>query len=168
MKMDPGKGRRRTWFVPSLLLLAATAVLGTALYPGMPNSVPVHWDGAGEPDRFAGKSVPAVFSSLLIGAGVVAFLWLLHRFLPAAAVKGGPADPQRAAIEATEGKRVLADLTPALAVLLCWLSIRGWLELAGPWTMWPPVVLLMVYAAILVVRAVRAASVPPAVPPAPR
>jgi uncharacterized membrane protein len=115
-----------------MLLLAATAVLGVVLYPGLPDPVPVHWDVGGMADGFAAKSVPAVFSPLLVGAGVVAFLWLLHRFLPAMATNNAHGDPRRAAAEARAGKRVLANLTPALAVLLSWLCIRGWLGLAGP------------------------------------
>lgn len=163
MNTDPRPAPERTWFVPSLLLLAAAAVLGAYLYPGMPDPVPVHWDGAGIADRFAGKSVLAVFSPLLIGTGVVAFLWLLYRFLPAMAAKGAQ-DAARAALEARAGKDVLAKLAPALAVLFCWLCTTGWLGLASPWTIWPPVLLLMGFTLWLVVRATRAVSVPPAPP----
>ena len=76
--------------MPSLLLLAATAVLGAYLYAEMPDPVPVHWNGAGIPDRFAGKSVLAVFSPLLIGTGVVAFLWLVVRATRAVSVPPAP------------------------------------------------------------------------------
>lgn len=163
MNADPRPPSRRAWFAPSLLLLAATAVLGTYLYPEMPDPVPVHWNGAGIPDRFAGKSVLAVFSPLLIGTGVVAFLWLLYRFLPAMAAKGAQ-DPVRADLEARAGKDVLAKLAPALAILFCWLCTTGWLGLAGPWTIWPPMLLLMGFTLWMVVRATRAVSVPPAPP----
>ncbi|WP_052690500.1 DUF1648 domain-containing protein [Pseudarthrobacter chlorophenolicus] len=163
MDTDPGRASERTWFVPSLLLLAATAVLGAYLYPGMPDPVPVHWNGAGIPDRFAGKSVFAVFSPLLIGTGVVAFLWLLYRFLPAMASKGAQ-DAARAALEARAGKDVLAALTPALAILFSWLCVTGWLELTSVWTIWPPMLLLMGFALRLVIRAVRHVTAPPTPP----
>lgn len=160
-----GKGKRSGRFVTSIAVLLLTAAAGLALYSGMPDQVPVHWDGTGQPDRFAGKSVPAVFSPLLFGAGVVLLLWLLHWLLPAVAVSGRQEDPAQATLQARAGQDVLAALAPALAVLTCWLCLRGWLELAGPWTFWPPVLLLMAFALWLVLRAVRNVSAPPAKPP---
>ncbi|UUL77562.1 DUF1648 domain-containing protein [Pseudarthrobacter sp. Fe7] len=142
-------------------LLLTTAV-GLVLYPGMPDPVPVHWDGTGQADRFAGKSVPAVFSPLLIGAGVVVCCWLLHWLLPALAARGRQGDPAQAALQARAGRDVLAALAPALAALTCWLCLRGWLELTGAWTLWPPTLLLMMFALCLVLRAVRNVSGPPA------
>jgi uncharacterized membrane protein len=157
MQENPqGQGRRRTWFVPSLLLLLATAGVGAVLYPGMPDPVPVHWNGAGEADEFAAKSVLAVFSPLMIGAGAVAFLWLLHRFLPAQSAHLGNQDPELAAANAEAGRRILAAITPAMALLFCWLSLLGWFGLTGPAVVWVPVLAIMVYTTIIIVRTVRA------------
>lgn len=164
METDPSPAPRRTWFAPAMALLLATAAVGAVLYPGMADPVPVHWNGAGEPDRFAEKSLPAVFSPLIIGAGVVGFLRLLHRALPAMAAKGAQGDPARAELEVRAGKEVLAALIPALAVLFSWLCLTGWLGFTSAWTIWPPVVLLLVFALWLVVRAIRTVSVPPAGP----
>lgn len=157
-----GKAKMSGWFGVSIAALLLTAAAGLALYPGMPDPVPAHWDGTGKPDRFAGKSWLAVFSPLLIGAGVVLFFWLLHWLLPALAAKGRQRDPAQADLQARAGKDVLAALAPALAVLTCWLCLRGWLGLTGPWALWAPMLLLMAFALWLVIRAVRVVSSPPA------
>ena len=150
------------WFGASMAALLLTAAVGPALYPGMPDPVPVHWDGTGQPDSFAGRSWLAVFSPLLIGAGVVLFFWLLQWLLPAVAERGLQRDPAQADLQARAGKDVLAALAPALAILTCWLCLRGWLGLTGPWTLWPPMLVLMAFALGLVIRAVRVVSSPPA------
>jgi uncharacterized membrane protein len=151
-------GRRQTWFVLSLLLLLATAGVGAALYPGMPDPVPVHWNGAGEADEFASKSVLAVFSPLVIGAGVLASLWLLHRFLPSRSMLMGGQDAALAEANAEAGRQILAAITPAMAVLFSWLSIQGWLGLTGPAVVWVPMLSLTAYTTIICVRAVRAVA----------
>jgi uncharacterized membrane protein len=154
-------GAGRTWFLLSFLLILATAGCGAALYPGMADPVPVHWDGSGTADRYSAKTVGAVFSQLMVALGCVLFFWLLYRFLPVRTLKHGEPDRAQADREAAAGKKVLADLAPAVAVLFSWLSIRGWLDLAGPWTLWLPFTLMMIYAAQLVIRALKAAGVPP-------
>lgn len=80
------------------------------------------------------------------------------------AAKGAQGDPARAELEVRAGKEVLAALIPALAVLFSWLCLTGWLGFTSAWTIWPPVVLLLVFTLWLVVRAVRTVSVPPAGP----
>ncbi|PNI10384.1 hypothetical protein CXX84_02650 [Arthrobacter sp. AFG7.2] len=141
---------RRAWFTLSLLLVLATAAYGGVLYPTMADPVPVHWNGSGVADDYAPKSVVSVFAPLMVAFATVLCLWLLHRYLPAKA--GAPA------AETTAGKNLLADLTPALALLFSWLSIRAWLDLEGPLTIWIPVLALMLFVLVLVFRAVSAVS----------
>lgn len=143
-------GLRRTWFFPSFLLVLATAAYGASLYPSMADPVPVHWNGSGVADEYAAKSPGSVFAPLMVAFGIVAFLWLLHRYLPAKA--GVPA------AETAAAKNLLADITPALALLVSWLSIRTWLDLEGPLTLWIPVLVLMIFTLVLVFRAVVAVS----------
>lgn len=158
--------RRREWFIPSFLLLLATAGIGAALYPGMPHPVPVHWNGAGEADEFAAKSVLAVFSPLMIGTGTVAFLWLLHRFLPASSLQMGGQDAALAEANAEAGRQILAAITPAMSVLFSWLSIQGWLGLTGAAVVWVPVLGIMVYTTIIIYRVTSSAAAS-AAPPGP-
>lgn len=150
--------RLRTWFIPSLLLLLATAGVGAALYRGMPDPVPVHWNGAGEADEFTAKSVLAVFSPLLIGTGTVTFLWLLHRFLPARSLQMGGQDAALAEANAEAGRHILAAITPAMSVLFSWLSIQGWLGLTGAAVIWVPVLAIMVYTTVIIARVMSSAA----------
>ena len=157
---DPAKtpAGRRTWFLPSLLFLLATAVYGAVLYPGMKDPVPVHWNGAGEPDEFAAKSVAAVFTPLMIGAGVVAFLWALHLLLPKVPAQGSGQDPALAAANAEAGRGIIAGLAPGMALLFSWLSLLGWLGLNGPAAIWTPVLALMAYMTAVSFRAMSSAA----------
>ncbi|MFF2344561.1 DUF1648 domain-containing protein [Pseudarthrobacter sp. NPDC058119] len=154
MGRDVKTRRAADWFAASVLALLLTAVTGAALYPGMPDPVPVHWDGSGSPDRFAPKTAWTVFAPLLTGLGCVAFLWLLHRFLPALSRSLGTAGAR----DIGAGKDVVAQLAPALTALIGWLSIRGWLGWDGAASIWIPTVLFMFIGIGLVFRAVSAAA----------
>ena len=94
------------WFAASTVMLLLTAAAGLILYPGMPDPLPVHWDGSGSPDSFAPKTVWAVFAPLLAGFGSVVLLWLVSRFLPALSRSLGTAATQ----DIGAGKVVVARL----------------------------------------------------------
>jgi uncharacterized membrane protein len=59
-----------------LLVLAAAAVSLIA-WPRIPERAPVHWNLAGEVDRYGGRA-----EVLLLLPAMMVFLWLLLRFLP--------------------------------------------------------------------------------------
>ncbi|MFF1250943.1 DUF1648 domain-containing protein [Pseudarthrobacter sp. NPDC058329] len=162
---NPEAGPVRTWFLPSVLLVLATAVYGAILYPAMADPIPVHWDGSGSADRYAAKTVGAVFAQLMVALGIVVFLWLLHKFVPVRMLRHGETDHAQACREAAAGKKVLADFAPAVAVLFSWLSLRGWLGLAGPWTLWLPFALVVLFTVLLVIRVLSVALAPPSPTP---
>lgn len=65
------------WPALAAIVLAAATTVDVALYPSLPASIPVHFDVAGQADRWAEKSVWSVFGLLIIGAGVVVLLTAL-------------------------------------------------------------------------------------------
>ncbi|MFP5313296.1 MAG: DUF1648 domain-containing protein, partial [Actinomycetes bacterium] len=119
---------------------------------GMPDPVPVHWNGQGAADSFAPKSALAVFEPVLMGVGSVVFLWLLDKALPLV----GKTQKASSAPDIAAGRAVVSRLAPALAVFICWLSVRGWLGWEGPATVWVPTVGFMFFGIWLVFRAVSA------------
>lgn len=50
-----------SWNLPYVVVMIATLALGAALYPSMPDLVPLHADLSGAVDRWAEKSVASVF-----------------------------------------------------------------------------------------------------------
>ena len=65
------------WPALAAIVLAVATAVDVALYPALPDPLPVHFDFAGEPDRWADKSVWTVFGVLMIGAAVVVLLSVL-------------------------------------------------------------------------------------------
>jgi len=62
------------WPALAAVVLAIATAVDVAIYPGLPSSIPVHFDISGHADRFAAKSVWSVFGLLIIGAAVVVLL----------------------------------------------------------------------------------------------
>jgi uncharacterized membrane protein len=68
------------WALPSVAVLAVTAVIGAVRYPSLPERLPIHFTWSGTPDGWAGTSALSAFSlvatqllvTLLIGALLVA------------------------------------------------------------------------------------------------
>ncbi|MBM3268727.1 MAG: SdpI family protein [Candidatus Sericytochromatia bacterium] len=65
-----------------IVLVALMVVAGAALYPSLPDRLPMHWDVAGRIDRWADKTFWSVFFQPLLAAGMVALAWLLPRIDP--------------------------------------------------------------------------------------
>jgi uncharacterized membrane protein len=74
---------KATWKADSLalMMIAAMFVLAAANWSSAPSQMPVHWNWAGEPDRFGGR-FEGLFGLPLAAAGVYALLLLLPRFDP--------------------------------------------------------------------------------------
>ncbi len=119
------------WYLASGMVAAALICLAAALYPGLPQSLPVHWNGAGNADAYADKSFWPVFSVPLICAGLVLFLLgtaaLVPRLAAVSGQLGGTGDPaaQIANLRATQF--FLGATTFVLSLLFAWLALRGWL-----------------------------------------
>jgi uncharacterized membrane protein len=67
------------WAIPSLLVLAMTVALGTARYPLMPETLVMHYNARGIPDRTAVKSVSSAFSLVFVQAAVTALILAVAR-----------------------------------------------------------------------------------------
>ena len=67
----------KQWITPGrvvyALIAAAPFIIGAAVYSRMPEQMPIHWNGAGEPDNYASKA----FALL----GLPAFILALNVFV---------------------------------------------------------------------------------------
>ncbi|MCC3276039.1 MULTISPECIES: DUF1648 domain-containing protein [unclassified Arthrobacter] len=118
------------WYVAAAVVVLAAAGAGAVLYPDLPQSLPVHWNGAGQADSYAPKSTWSVFAAPLIALGMLLFLLGTAAVIPRLAAlsgqlhAGGPA-AHTANIRATQF--FLGGTAFALSMLFAWLALRGWL-----------------------------------------
>lgn len=68
----------------AILLLAAPAILAAILYPGLPESIPVHFNAAGQADKYDHKSSIWLHTSILfvVGLGVYFLVSNIHKIDP--------------------------------------------------------------------------------------
>lgn len=68
----------------AILILAAPAILAAILYPGLPESIPVHFNAEGQADKFDHKSSIWIHISILftIGLGVYLLVSNIHKIDP--------------------------------------------------------------------------------------
>jgi uncharacterized membrane protein len=65
------------YYVFGGVLIAATLIATAALYPQLPARVPTHWGINNQPNGYSPK-----WALFLIGPGLMAFMFILFRFLP--------------------------------------------------------------------------------------
>lgn len=155
-----------------LPLVALTGLWGLALWlwPGLPERIPVHFDGAGVPDRVVARSAVAWFLLPAIGSAIVLLFALA---LPAWILRLAQADspllsvPRRAEFtrldpaarqRAILPMAVLLDVIAAEVALLFALILLGSARVAsGAWQVLPPV---LVWLPVVVLLATALGSVP--------
>ncbi|MFM7052545.1 MAG: DUF1648 domain-containing protein [Planctomycetota bacterium] len=80
----------RVLFVVVLGLQVAVWVRASMLYPELPERIPVHFNGAGEPDRWVARSAAAWFGLCVIPLALGAFVGGIAWWLPSL-VRSAPA-----------------------------------------------------------------------------
>lgn len=124
-----GTGPAYAWYLAAGAVTAAVAAAGAALYPELPQSLPMHWNGAGQADSFAEKSFLSVFAVPLITLGLILFLLGAAALSPRLAQWSGQVRDDAAAhaanLRATQF--FMGGTTLALSLLFAWLALRGWL-----------------------------------------
>jgi len=103
------------WPALAAIVLASATAVDVALYPSLPDPIAVHFDAAGDPDRFAAKSVWSVFGILMIGAAVVVLLSVISVFAARYAARTQSDDTAQQASLRTQVQRTL--LTSMLSEL---------------------------------------------------
>jgi uncharacterized membrane protein len=156
------------WYVASVGVVAAGAIIGVALYDRQPNPYPTHWDGSGSADSFATKTAVTVFAPLAVLLGVALFMaaiaTLAARLPERRYADGDPAgaERRRVAVQASlqSGLGLLTLLVTLGAVALqvvIWCGVDGAALVAAGIGF---VLLVAAGVLILLLRFVRASSAP--------
>ncbi|NNC11309.1 DUF1648 domain-containing protein [Planctomonas sp. JC2975] len=126
------------WFAASLLLLAIAAAIGVGVYDSLPAQVPVHWGAGGAPDRYAEKSIWAVFGPLIIGGIVLCGIFalsFLNRVVPVRGLPSAEAEQNvlRARAIRSAVSALLGRLMFVITLTLAWISVVSWLLPESHW-----------------------------------
>ncbi|MEV6611356.1 DUF1648 domain-containing protein [Kutzneria sp. NPDC051319] len=118
------------WLLLPVLVVVVSAVLGIIRYPDLPDPMPVHFDAAGNANRYAAKSIGSVFSIVFIQAGLTVVLCGIG-----ALVFRGPADvdPSRPAASVRAHREFIARLGKGFIVFATLINLG---LLATDWSMW--------------------------------
>ena len=119
------------WFAAAVVVLAAAAAIGVALYDSLPATIAVHWNANGQPDRFAEKSFWSVFAPILIGAGVLALIVGIAFVVRGVPWRRGSGDRPEvaeriAALQAHLTQSLLGWIAFVVSAAISALSVLGW------------------------------------------
>lgn len=152
------------WYLVSLVIIAVIAAVGVALYPTLPDPLPIHWNAAGHIDGYADKSIWSVFGPLLIGAALVVLLFLIALWVratpPRVRAGGSPTVVEaRTRVQLHLTQALLGQLSVLLALVMSAVSLAAWLapgdSAAALLTTVGMIVLLVVLVLLYLVRYLR-------------
>jgi uncharacterized membrane protein len=100
-------------------VLAAAAAVDVALYPTLPDPIPVHFNAAGDVDGWAAKSVWSVFGILMIGAAIVVLFSVLSVVAARYSVRVQADDsPQQSTLRTQVQRNMLTSLLSELSFVI--------------------------------------------------
>ncbi|MCO5969612.1 DUF1648 domain-containing protein [Actinoallomurus soli] len=146
------------WAVPSILLTAATAVIGIVDYPRLPSRLPTHFRMSGHPDHYAARSVVTAFGPVLVQALLTVLLLAMARAALRSRAQLDAEDPQagvrhRGFVSAIA--RALLVMAGCLNLAFLLLALRTWSLIGGGRTIavGVPALTLLATVALLTVAA---------------
>ncbi len=121
------------WFAAALVVVAAAAAVGVALYDSLPATIAVHWNASGQADRFAEKSFVSVFGPILIGVGVLALIVGIAFVVRSVPWRRGSGERPEvaegiAALQAHLTQSLLGWVAFVVSAAISGLSVLGWLH----------------------------------------
>lgn len=139
------------WYLAATVLLAIATGIGVAVYPALPDPLPIHWDLNGVANGFAQKSVWSAFGVVLVGLGVVALLFALSFLVRVARPRRMASDSPALATRRAEVQQhllggLLGQITLITSALLAGLTIAGWL---APTSGFLPIVSIVLFLGLL-------------------
>jgi uncharacterized membrane protein len=86
----------RIWFAIPVCLILADVLIGIRRYPALGSRIPIHFNGEGLADGWAGRSVLTVFALPVTQFWLTALLFLVHWVIGRSKQELNPADPEAA------------------------------------------------------------------------
>jgi len=152
------------WPALAAVVLAVAVAVDVALYPNLPDPIPVHFNVAGDADRWAAKSVWSVFGILIIGAAVVVLLSVISVFAARYAARTQADDTAQQATLRTQVQRtlltsMLSELAFVIALGISAIELSQRLLPEARWTVAACAIGLVVLVMVVVIGNVARARV---------
>ena len=107
------------WPALAVIVLAVATAVNAALYPTLPDPLPVHFKIAGDPNGWAAKSVWSVFGVLMVGAADVVLLTVLSFFAARYSARTQADDSaEQAALRSEVQRSMLTSLLSRLSFVI--------------------------------------------------
>lgn len=150
--------------------MIATLVTGVLLYPSVPDPMPVHFDAAFQPDRWAPRSFALFLTPAVVGTVVLVVLWIAAAAIPLTAragVRGAsptvsstsmtqlsprPRPTMQALVETI---RMMEHLAIATSLLLGISAVATWIDVPAWVSPWLLPVMLVAYLGIIAIDSLR-------------
>ncbi|MGG7464961.1 DUF1648 domain-containing protein [Plantibacter sp. YIM 135347] len=167
---EPAVPRPRRWpFLVGLAIMIATLVIGVLRYPSVPDPMPVHFDAAFQPDRWAPRSFALFLTPAVVGAVVLVVLWIAAAAIPLTARAGArgastasstpmtqlsprPRPTMQALVETI---RMMEHLAIATSLLLGISAVATWIDVPAWVSPWLLPVMLVAYLGIIAIDSLR-------------
>jgi uncharacterized membrane protein len=122
------------WAVPSILLPAATVLIGIVEYPRLPSRLPTHFGLSGTADHYASRSIGTAFGPVFTQVLVTALLLVMARVALRSRAQLDAEDPQagvrhRRFVAAIA--RALLAMAGCLNLMFLLLALRTWNLIGG-------------------------------------
>lgn len=126
------------WYLAAVVVLVITAGIGVAVYPGLPNPLPTHWGADGRADTYSAKSVWSPFGTVLIGFGMIAFMFGISFLVRVSPQRRLPSDSTALAAQRTATVQrltgsALGQITLISSLLFGVLTVFTWTEPSAAW-----------------------------------
>lgn len=115
------------WYIAGVLVLAAIAAVGVSVYDSLPTTLVIHWNAAGVADGFAPKSIWSAFGSVMLGIGLLVFLYVVARLTTRIAMRrvAEYTDEQQAGMQQLM-QSLLGQIALVLSLIIGATSMQGW------------------------------------------
>ena len=148
----------RIWvyFMPAIILLAATFVAGVLLYPSIPEVFPTHFGSNGVANQYSTKSVWSVFSLGFIGIILNAFIIILTYAIYRTPLNQDPSDHSGSNRRRIFRKRfvgMMGVILAALDIMFFIGSLAIW-EVVSPGVYLLPMMLAPLFAMLVIVMVI--------------
>ncbi|WP_052371472.1 DUF1648 domain-containing protein [Amycolatopsis taiwanensis] len=118
------------WALPAIALLVTTVVVGVVRYPTMPETLALHYNALGQPDRVVAKSITSAFGLVIVQAiltaGILLLAFLSSRFR-------ADLDPANPAASARQHRGFVRGMAKATLILVACLNLS---LLFTAWQIW--------------------------------
>jgi uncharacterized membrane protein len=149
------------WYLTAIVPLVIATGVGVAVYPNLPNPLPIHWDLNGVANGFAEKSVWSALGIVMVGFGIVALMFgLSFAVRGSRPLRVATDSPGFAARRARTQQRLMGGLLGQITLVttleLSFIAVVGWLAPAVAWLPLAAIVLpVLLIAAATVLYLVR-------------